>query len=76
MIKSRRGQIFFSAMDKVAKIAKFDMVRYIKIHLDHIFIGFMAFDSFFVEHFRTESLQSGYGAIKFHRPNQTMRLKV
>ena len=45
--ESGRGHIFFSAMDKMVKIVKFDMVRYIKIHLDHIFKCFMTFDSFF-----------------------------
>ena len=74
--ESERGQIFFSAIDKMVRIAKSNMVIYIKIHLDHVFKCFMTFNSFFVVYFRTESLQSGYGAIKFHRPNHTMRLKV
>ena len=74
--ESGRRQVLFSAMDKMVKIAKFYMVRYVKIHLNHIFKCFIRFDSFFVVYFRTESLQSGYGATKFHRPNHTMHLKV
>ena len=40
------GEIFFAAMDKMVQLVKFQMIRYNKIQLDHIFKSFMTTDSF------------------------------